>query len=161
MIEIPKIPIIKNTILKFLEKNGEMTGYDLLKHCRENEISISPGSVYPQLKNMTRDGLIESKEQGRKKIYTLTESGKNEIETIRQESSDVLHTVGKLRLVINCDCDSVPGEFKYGMREMLESLGDMDWKDMDTLRCFLGKLECVRNSIKKYIDNSERSGETV
>ncbi len=110
---------------------------------------------------MTRDGLIESKEQGRKKIYTLTESGKNEIETIRQESSDVLHTVGKLRLVINCDCDSVPGEFKYGMREMLESLGDMDWKDMDTLRCFLGKLECVRNSIKKYIDNSERSGETA
>ena len=147
----------RNTILKFLEKNEEMTGYDLLRYCRENQISISPGSVYPQLKKMADDGLINSRNQGRKKIYSLTEKGIDEITSIRESGNDVFQTVGKLRLVINCDCDSVPGEFKYGMREMLESLGDMNWDDIDTLKCFLGKLECVRNSIKKYIENSERS----
>lgn len=41
---------------------------------------LTPGTIYPALKRLRRKKLIVHRRQGRKKVYSLTESGKKEIE---------------------------------------------------------------------------------
>mgnify|MGYP001571119094 CR=1 FL=1 len=44
----------------------------------------SPGTIYPALKNLKENKLIEEKQEGKKIIYTITEEGKKTFKTARQ-----------------------------------------------------------------------------
>lgn len=70
-------------ILKLLEGEGEMYGYQLNKRIKEisnNAINIQFGSLYPALHKLKNDGLIdmrESHEGVRKRIYySISQKGK-------------------------------------------------------------------------------------
>ncbi|MEM5812145.1 MAG: PadR family transcriptional regulator [Candidatus Aenigmatarchaeota archaeon] len=69
-------------ILRILEKPCH--GYEIIKHF-EKECSCwkpSPGSVYPVLKKLKKSGLVSEKTIGKRKVYSLTKSGRERLRKI-------------------------------------------------------------------------------
>ncbi|MDD6811546.1 MAG: PadR family transcriptional regulator [Lachnospiraceae bacterium] len=62
----------------------EMHGYNIglkVKEMTGGEITISPGTMYGSLSKMEKDGLIRFvKEEEKRKIYTITDLGKQLLE---------------------------------------------------------------------------------
>jgi DNA-binding PadR family transcriptional regulator len=59
-------------------KNGQMSGYDLIVYIKKKYgIKISPGKVYQHLNALSRDGLVVSDQIPRKRVYEMTEDGRN------------------------------------------------------------------------------------
>jgi len=76
---------IEAILLLILDKN-DMCGYDIISHIHERlGVLLSPGVIYPTLHRLDRDGLIEGKWNSRKKIYTLTNTGKSSSKQIISE----------------------------------------------------------------------------
>lgn len=78
--------LIKGTltpiILKLLEENGKMYGYEITQKVKEitgGKILVKEGSLYPALHKLLKDGLVEVEtvEIGNRprKYYSLTPSG--------------------------------------------------------------------------------------
>lgn len=60
-----------------------MHGYEMIQELENRTGGIwrpSPGSVYPTLQMLEDEGLVTSEEQGGKKLFTLTDSGRAEAE---------------------------------------------------------------------------------
>jgi DNA-binding PadR family transcriptional regulator len=47
---------------------------------KRRNCTLTPGTIYPALKRLRRKKLIAHRRQGRKKVYSLTDIGKKEIE---------------------------------------------------------------------------------
>jgi DNA-binding PadR family transcriptional regulator len=47
---------------------------------KRRNCTLTPGTIYPALKRLRRKKLIAHKRQGRKNVYSLTDSGSREIE---------------------------------------------------------------------------------
>ena len=61
--------------------DGHISGYDVIKYLQlKYHILPSSGTVYSCLYNMEREGLLRGEQNGRKRIYTLTQHG---VETAR------------------------------------------------------------------------------
>lgn len=80
--------VLKHAILGLLNR-GEMSGYDIMTEFKDKEIrhfwSAKHSQIYPELKKLTDDGLIEFKieiqgEKLEKKVYSITEAGKKELD---------------------------------------------------------------------------------
>ncbi len=79
---------LKLLILKELEKE-EASGYELIRKFEKDLQKPSPGSVYPILKELESRELIKAKKDGRRKLYSLTDKGKEflrEFETKEKEA---------------------------------------------------------------------------
>jgi DNA-binding PadR family transcriptional regulator len=60
-----------------------MHGYDLIRELEERSGGMwrpSPGSIYPTLQMLEDEGLVTSNEQDGKRVYSITETGKAELE---------------------------------------------------------------------------------
>jgi DNA-binding PadR family transcriptional regulator len=69
--------LLKYAILYLLNEH-ETHGYELLQMIRERRWGTpGPGSVYPLLGTLESDGLIRSREEQSRRIYTVTPQGKN------------------------------------------------------------------------------------
>jgi len=67
-----------------------VTGYDMITYFHERfDFLVSPGTVYSILYSMERDGLIEARNEDRRRIYSLTPKGEATIKAIH-ESSEAL-----------------------------------------------------------------------
>lgn len=82
-------PVIKGSlttiILKLLEENRQMYGYEMTKAVREvtnNKMDITEAALYPALHKLLDEGLLETTSEvveGRlRKYYSLTKKGKKE-----------------------------------------------------------------------------------
>jgi DNA-binding PadR family transcriptional regulator len=79
-----------------------LTGYDVIAKTYSNfKILFSPGTVYPILKRLKKDGLITCVDEGRKKVYMPTQVGRlassnatQEYETIQREILSHLRILG-------------------------------------------------------------------
>jgi len=83
-------PLLKGTlqtiILKLLEDNGRMYGYEITQKVKEitaGEVKLTEGALYPTLHKLEADGLLETSTvvfDGRgRKYYWLTEQGGHEV----------------------------------------------------------------------------------
>ena len=73
-----KTGFLKLAILKIVEEKP-MHGYALMKEIERitgEDWKPSPGSVYPALQELVRDGLLMVHEEGRKRVYEITVEGK-------------------------------------------------------------------------------------
>lgn len=73
---------VRASILALL-KDRPMHGYEMIQEIVERSgggWKPSPGSVYPTLQLLEDEGLIISRSEGGKKLFTLTESGQAEAE---------------------------------------------------------------------------------
>ena len=78
-------------------RNNDMSGYDVIAcvHKKFNFL-ISSGTVYSLLYSMERDGLIKGKRNSRKRIYTLTDKGKETIKVIQNANDPIQNFMAKL-----------------------------------------------------------------
>ncbi len=74
---------IKLITLKELSKES-LSGYDLMKHIECFGKKPSPGYVYPLLKGLKEKGFISSKEDKRKKVYSITVKGKKLLDDLQK-----------------------------------------------------------------------------
>jgi DNA-binding PadR family transcriptional regulator len=73
---------VRVSILALL-KDRPMHGYEMIQEIAERSGGAwkpSPGSVYPTLQLLEDEGLIESRSEGGKKLFALTDSGRQEAE---------------------------------------------------------------------------------
>lgn len=79
-------------------KNNQLSGYGLLKIINERlKISLSAGTMYSTLFYLEREGFIEGTSDERKRVYQLTEDGKNAIDVLSnsKQIKDFLLLVNK------------------------------------------------------------------
>ncbi len=70
--------------------DGPAHGYELMKRLEERSggmYQASAGTVYPVLQQLEDEGLIRSQEDAGKKVYHLTDAGRDELE-LNQEAVD-------------------------------------------------------------------------
>jgi DNA-binding PadR family transcriptional regulator len=73
---------LRLAILSLLSE-GPKHGYQLMKELEERSGGIyraSAGSVYPTLQQLEDEEMIRAEQQGGKKVYTLTDAGRKELE---------------------------------------------------------------------------------
>lgn len=96
--------LIKGTlqpiIMKLLSERKRMYGYEItqvVKEVTRGKIEITEGALYPALHKMLDDGLLKTQEElvgGRvRKYYTLTKSGKEEVQARVSEFADFVQTM--------------------------------------------------------------------
>lgn len=97
-------PVIKGSlttiILKLLENNSRMYGYEMTKAVRDvtkNKMNITEAALYPALHKLVAEGLLETTSEqvdGRmRKYYALTKKGKKETITKIDALKDALESV--------------------------------------------------------------------
>ncbi len=90
-------PLLKGTlqtiILKLLEDNEEMYGYEITQRVKEltdGEMKLTEGALYPALHKLEADGMLETFNQvvdnRVRKYYRLTEQGGQEVGNKLQEA---------------------------------------------------------------------------
>jgi DNA-binding PadR family transcriptional regulator len=64
-------------------RNGALSGYDIISYIHKRfDMLISSGTVYSCLYHLERDELIKGECAQRKKVYMLTERGRETVKTI-------------------------------------------------------------------------------
>lgn len=95
------------TALLSLLADRPMHGYDLIRELEERSGGAwrpSPGSVYPTLQLLEDEGLVTGTEEEGKRVYTITDAGRAELEERRRgedaepwEFGPVGEGIGRLR----------------------------------------------------------------
>ncbi|TCK84965.1 PadR family transcriptional regulator [Albibacterium bauzanense] len=92
-------------ILKLLQKNGRMYGYEItqvVKEITNGEILLTEGALYPALHKLEKEGLlaasVELVDNRARKYYTLSEKGRTEVEIKLKETKSFM---GNLDLLLN------------------------------------------------------------
>lgn len=99
--------LLKGTIdvivLKLLEENKEMYGYEITQRVKEitdGKILLKDGSLYPALHKLTKDGVLSYREvnigKRVRKYYFLTNEGKKVQQSNLAELRDFMDTLNKI-----------------------------------------------------------------
>lgn len=91
---------LKTIVLKQLEINGRMYGYEITQRVKEltlDKIQITEGALYPTLHALEADGLVTTETEyiGKRirKYYSLSPQGKTKIEEKLSEMADFIETM--------------------------------------------------------------------
>ncbi|MDP8012924.1 MAG: helix-turn-helix transcriptional regulator [Nanoarchaeota archaeon] len=79
----PRIFGLKYIVLSLLVKN-KLSGAEMMDRIEKMSLGFfhpSPGSIYPLLKYLTKKGLIKAEEKDGKKVYSLSDKGRELIES--------------------------------------------------------------------------------
>ena len=104
---------LRLALLSMLE-SGPKHGYELMKELETKSGGIykaSAGAIYPALQQLEDEGMVTSETLGGKRTYSLTETGKAELqkeaankktaEQIAQEELDTLNSFEEFQLKVN------------------------------------------------------------
>lgn len=72
-------------------------GYDIMRAIEDKSAGTyrpSPGVIYPTLQMLEEIGCVTSHEEGGKRIYTITEEGRKDLEAHRQKVDDSYDRMG-------------------------------------------------------------------
>ncbi len=88
---------LSTIILKLLDENGKMYGYEITKKVKElskGNVELTEGALYPALHKLEADGLLEVKIENignrNRKYYSLNKAGKKETNLKLKEVSDFI-----------------------------------------------------------------------
>ncbi|MFV2120553.1 PadR family transcriptional regulator [Streptomyces sp. Act-28] len=132
---------VRASILALL-KDRPMHGYEMIREIAERSGGAwkpSPGSVYPTLQLLEDEGLIESRSEGGKKLFALTDSGREEAESAPEAPWE---EVGK-----GIDWEAV-NEIRQAGFGLLEAFGQV-WKtgSAEQRRKALGVIDDARRKL--------------
>lgn len=71
-------------------------GYDVIREIEKRSDNLykpSPGAVYPTLQMLEEMGLISSREEGNRKLYELTDKGRQELEEHLEEVEEAYERI--------------------------------------------------------------------
>ena len=70
--------------------NSSMSGYDIIGLIHKRyDILVSSGTVYSLLYSLERNGLIKGVQNQRKRVYALTEKGKQNTKVITKANKEI------------------------------------------------------------------------
>lgn len=78
--------------------DGDLCGNWMIEELRHHGYSISPGTLYPMLRNMERDGWIACRtrrEAGRRRLYRITRKGRAALGQARARLRELFREVGR------------------------------------------------------------------
>src|SRR5919198_5988510 len=79
---------VRPALLSLLE-DKPMHGYDLIRELEQRSGGAwrpSPGSIYPTLQMLEEEGLISGEDQDGKRVFSLTDAGRTELEQRRERA---------------------------------------------------------------------------
>lgn len=89
---------VKTHIL-YHASHEEVTGVGLSRELARHGYSLSPGTLYPTLRRLERDGYLKSEsrvEQGRRRVYyTATAKGKKALTKARSRAEELLREISE------------------------------------------------------------------
>jgi DNA-binding PadR family transcriptional regulator len=130
-----RYPFIKIMILDCLRNADDLSGYDIIKFCRGNGIPASSGTVYPHLKSLVEAGVLHCREDGRRKLYGLTERGRTEME------------VGAI--------SKAPVFLKNSYFKSLCLAARLDWTSKAGVKMLIDNVEEIKRYLTDYMNNLE------
>ena len=77
-------------LLKLLDESPRH-GYEVIRLLQDRFLGVyapSPGTIYPRLARLEEDGLVTHEEVDGKKVYRITEKGREEISTRLDDLAD-------------------------------------------------------------------------
>jgi DNA-binding PadR family transcriptional regulator len=80
---------VRTALLRIIAERP-MHGYDLMKELEQRSGGMwrpSPGSIYPTLQLLEDEGLLKGEEQDGKRVYSITDAGRTELDE-RSKRSD-------------------------------------------------------------------------
>jgi|YelNatPaOPRAMG01_1025707.scaffolds.fasta_scaffold07815_9 DNA-binding PadR family transcriptional regulator len=84
-------------------QGGELSGYDIIKHLQADYgFLVSPGTVYSCLSYMERDGLLRGTQNGKKRVYFLTEEGTKTAQTILDARDKFINFIS---IILHTSCN--------------------------------------------------------
>jgi len=85
---------------------GQISGYDVIKYLQlRYRFLPSPGTVYSCLYDMERNGLLRGKQNGRKRIYTLTQQGAETAKAILNGKDRIINFMS---MILQKNCSKAP-----------------------------------------------------
>ena len=78
-------------LLKLLEESPRH-GYDVIRLLEDRFMGLyapSPGTIYPRLQRLQAEGLVEQSQEGGRKVYRLTDAGREELAGRREELDEL------------------------------------------------------------------------
>lgn len=134
-----KFPFIKMNILQYMCSYGELTGYSFMRYCREKGIKVSSGTIYPHLKELEELGIISFRQDGKRKVYTITEEGQ---EFIKKLSTN-----------------DTPQMLYSSVTRFYNVLTMTIWNDVESLKELKKSVKIFENTLDEYIDIIENKEE--
>ena len=106
-------------LLAVLEE-GPRSGYDVIRGLEDRFgglYSPSAGTVYPRLAKLEDEALVTRSDEGRRSTYALTEAGRAELDSRRDELAELEESLDAslaepLELALECLQDAAPGELE-------------------------------------------------
>ena len=108
-------------LLALLEE-GPKHGYELIRALSDRfggAYSPSPGTVYPRLAKLEEEGLVLTRADGRRTLYSVTDAGRAELEARRGDLADVEEDIAAS---VHRLADSLRTELKASMRGLRADL---------------------------------------
>jgi formylmethanofuran dehydrogenase subunit E len=160
---------LKILVLKGLSESPK-SGYALMKHVQDKlGAKPSPGSMYPLLDQLKKDGLVTEKGKGRANEYRLTPKGKAHTAVIEQKRTECLSSFIEGMKMLS----ALTGEDMAFPMAMVDSMrrGEMPFKEInpewDSVRNGLftmlrqGKLKGRAARIRKILAQTHKELEAV
>jgi DNA-binding PadR family transcriptional regulator len=83
-------------LLKLLDQ-GPRHGYEVISLLEDRFMGLyapSPGTVYPRLQRLEAEGLVTHSQEGGRKVYRITEAGREELRRRQDELADLEAEIG-------------------------------------------------------------------
>jgi len=88
------VTIFLDVLILLKLRNASLSGYDIISYVHKRfGMLISSGTVYSCLYHLERDGLIKGELVQRKRVYMLTEKGRETVKTILSMRDKILGLV--------------------------------------------------------------------
>jgi DNA-binding PadR family transcriptional regulator len=116
----------------------------------ESGWKTSAGSMYPLLDNLLREKLVRVKKEGRRKIYSLTEKGKELLEEMIQKKTQLVDKLIKGCRVFECIVDKKSAAFLLEIFNKIKQ-GEIPFKELNP------ELMEFRNTILHLYKNNKLS----
>ena len=87
---------IRMHVLHHAEEGG-LYGNWMIEELRHHGYSISPGTLYPMLRSMEKDGWIAGRDEkagARRRLYRITPKGRKALEEVRARLQELFKEVG-------------------------------------------------------------------
>jgi DNA-binding PadR family transcriptional regulator len=115
-------------LLKLLDESPRH-GYDVIRLLEDRFMGLyapSPGTIYPRLQRLEAEGLVEQSQEGGRKVYRLTDAGRQELAGRREEldeleveiSGSVHGLAREVRDEVRGSVRDLKAELKQAAREM-------------------------------------------
>lgn len=140
---------LKIYVMKELSKGGK-TGYELMNSVESSTgfHKPSPGTIYPLLNSLKKNGMVNISEDKNKKIYSLTKKGEEMLSVLIKERKRYMNNIIEIL---------TPIYSKEELREIKKTLAFMD-KKIKHSACNFDIIKKLRSTVMEFA-SSRRNNE--